>query len=257
MRKQISYTLIILALLFFCASYASENEVDQEIASSSKQVDTIPKVLHAVAPSISMYSKITAAGNDQLENVNEGRVLLKIVVTKEGKVRDPEVVESTPSDIFDKYALKTIMEYRFKPAMKDGKPVDFIVKLPMEFKIPQTNSSYTAYKERVKGRKFFQSGEFEKALEAYSEAIKIDKNYSAYYSDRGNTYIALGDFKKAISEMNRAIELSPDESVYYKIRSDAYMKLADTKNMCLDLKKACELGDCSGFDEAKKTGKCN
>jgi DNA anti-recombination protein RmuC len=43
--------------------------------------------------------------------------------------------------IFDEYALKTITEYRFKPAMKNGKPVDFIVKLPMEVKIPHKNSS--------------------------------------------------------------------------------------------------------------------
>jgi TonB family protein len=257
MKKQISFASILLASFFCIISYAEDNVANKDIAHKSSQVDTIPKVTHAVKPTFSLNSRIGLRGNELLEDVNEGRVVLRLVVTEDGSVRDPEVVKSTPPNVFDEIALKTIMEYRFRPAVKDGKPVDFIVSLPMEFKIPHKNASYAAYKARVNGRKYFKSGEYKKAIQAYTEAIKIDEKYSGYYSDRGRTYIELGEYKKALSDMNTAIKLTPDEGSYYTVRSDAYMKLKDTKNMCLDLKKACELGECSEFDSAKESGKCS
>ena len=257
MKKPISFALILLASLFYTISYASENSANNDIASRSDQVDKIPKVIHSVKPTFSLNSRIGVRGNELMEDINDGRVMLRLVVTKDGKVRDPEVVESIPPKVFDEIALKTIMEYSFQPAIKNGKPVDFIVNLPMEFEIPRKNASYIAYKERVNGHKYFKAGEFEKAIKAFSKAIKIDKGYSGYYTDRGKTYIELGEYQKAISDMNEAIKLTSDDSSYYRVRSDAYLKLGDSKNMCLDLKKACDLGDCSGLDPAKEAGKCN
>ena len=250
MKRQAPFVIILLILssFFFTISIASEDAASKGIASRPEQVDKVPKVTHTVTPSFSLNSRIGMRGNELLENINEGRVILKIVVTEDGSVRDPEVVKAEPPDIFDEIALKTVMEYRFKPALKDGKPVDFVVQLPMVFKIPRKNASYAAYKKRVNGRKYFKAGEYEKAIKAFTEAIKIDKDYSGYYSDRGKTYIELGEYNKAISDMNKAISLTPDESSYYALRSDIYMNQKDTKHMCIDLKKACELGDCSGCD---------
>jgi outer membrane biosynthesis protein TonB len=57
-------------------------------------------------------------------------------VDKEGNPQEPEVVSTEPDDVagvFDDAAIDTVKRYKFKPAVKDGKPVDCIVKLPISF----------------------------------------------------------------------------------------------------------------------------
>jgi TonB family protein len=51
-----------------------------------------------------------------------GMVLLLIVVTPEGRVRDAKVTASPDKDL-DRQALKAVSTWRFQPATKYGKPV--------------------------------------------------------------------------------------------------------------------------------------
>ena len=68
-----------------------------------------------------------------------GKVVLKFVVDTNGIPQEPIVVKSEPEGVFDKAALDSISYYRFKPAVKDGKDVACIVKLPIRF-TPQTDN---------------------------------------------------------------------------------------------------------------------
>lgn len=54
----------------------------------------------------------------------EGYVVLEYVVTKQGTVRDPIVVEAEPKGIFDKSAIKSALRYKYKPRVIDGEPVE-------------------------------------------------------------------------------------------------------------------------------------
>ena len=62
-----------------------------------------------------------------LEERITGKVELCYVVTKEGTVGDVLIEKSEPEDIFDESALEYIKQYLFKPAIKDGKPVDVLI----------------------------------------------------------------------------------------------------------------------------------
>jgi len=62
-----------------------------------------------------------------LEERITGKVKLCYVVTKEGTVGDVLIEKSEPKDIFDESALEYIKQYLFKPAIKDGKPVDVLI----------------------------------------------------------------------------------------------------------------------------------
>jgi periplasmic protein TonB len=53
----------------------------------------------------------------------EGFVLLEFVVTRQGTVRDPVVIEST-SSIFDRAAMDAVMRFRYRPRVIDGEPVE-------------------------------------------------------------------------------------------------------------------------------------
>lgn len=69
----------------------------------------------------------------------EGHVTLSFVVDKNGNVQAAEIVDAMPEGVFDKCALTLVQNYKFRPAMKSGKPVDCIVKLPMKFTLPKYN----------------------------------------------------------------------------------------------------------------------
>jgi periplasmic protein TonB len=53
----------------------------------------------------------------------EGFVLLEFVVTRQGTVRDPVVIESS-SAIFDRAAIDAVMRFRYRPRVIDGEPVE-------------------------------------------------------------------------------------------------------------------------------------
>lgn len=53
----------------------------------------------------------------------EGYVLLEFVVTRQGTVRDPVVIDSS-SSIFDRAAMDAVMRFRYRPRVIDGEPVE-------------------------------------------------------------------------------------------------------------------------------------
>jgi len=62
----------------------------------------------------------------------EGQVIVEVVVDKEGNVTRPRVL--TPPSIFDYSALDAAVTYRYKPAMKNGKPVSVTMNIIIVFK---------------------------------------------------------------------------------------------------------------------------
>jgi TonB family protein len=198
-----------------------------------KDVDTRPSVSKAVRP---IYP-IDLRGP---RGLHEGRVVLRLIVTKEGNVRDPKVVESIPSGAFDESALEAVKKYRFKPATKDGDPVDCTVKLPIVFSLHNTDTAYDAYKASNEGLKYIKVGEYDKAVEVFTEAIKFDKRYGPSYLGRGIAYMNLGDYKKAVSDFNKAITRTPEHALYYKLRGQSYSELKKYKKAIKDFSLAIE-----------------
>jgi TonB family protein len=62
----------------------------------------------------------------------EGQVIVEVVVDKTGKANRPRVL--TPTSIFDASALQAAVTYRYKPALKDGKPVSVTMNIIIVFK---------------------------------------------------------------------------------------------------------------------------
>jgi TonB family protein len=64
----------------------------------------------------------------------QGNVLLSIVVTAEGTVRDPQVTRSLDKDL-DKNAVECVKKWKFEPATKDGKAVASHVAVEVSFHV--------------------------------------------------------------------------------------------------------------------------
>jgi periplasmic protein TonB len=54
----------------------------------------------------------------------EGWVLFSYTVTKEGRVKDIVILDSQPKGLWDRATLRAVANWRFQPALKDGKPVE-------------------------------------------------------------------------------------------------------------------------------------
>ena len=54
----------------------------------------------------------------------EGCVMLEFVVTKVGAVRDPVVLWSVPSGIFDRAAMRSALKFKYKPQIRDGEAIE-------------------------------------------------------------------------------------------------------------------------------------
>jgi protein TonB len=54
----------------------------------------------------------------------EGWVELVFTVSEAGAVQDAEVLESHPSNVFDRAALRAVRKWKYNPKVEDGKPVE-------------------------------------------------------------------------------------------------------------------------------------
>jgi TonB family protein len=64
----------------------------------------------------------------------QGSVVVSIVVTDEGKVRDAQIVSGLEKDL-DKQALKAVSAWKFEPATKDGKPVAVRIRVEVDYRL--------------------------------------------------------------------------------------------------------------------------
>jgi len=65
----------------------------------------------------------------------EGTVLVQLTIPPDGIPKDVKVVRGLRAD-FDESAIAAVNKWKFRPAMKDGNPIQVTVTLQVEFKAP-------------------------------------------------------------------------------------------------------------------------
>ena len=88
------------------------------------RVDEVPKILsrsRVEYPDWARKKRIT------------GHVLLRFGLTEHGEILNIHVIESNPPGVFDEVAIASVKNWKFSPARKEGKPVPYLVNLPMPF----------------------------------------------------------------------------------------------------------------------------
>ena len=68
----------------------------------------------------------------------QGKVILQAVVRKDGTVGDVQVLQSPGSKLgFDEAAIEAVRQWRYKPGLQNGKPVDVYFTIIVEFYLTQ------------------------------------------------------------------------------------------------------------------------
>ena len=65
----------------------------------------------------------------------EGRVLMKVLVSSDGAARTVDVQESSGSERLDNAAVNAVKKWRFIPARKNNQPLDAFVLVPIKFSL--------------------------------------------------------------------------------------------------------------------------
>lgn len=93
----------------------------------------------------------------------------------------------------------------------------------------------------AQGINAFVRGQWQAAVEAYTQAIDLQPGLAYGYSWRGQAHAANKNHEAAISDFNRAIELQPQYGDNYFRRGQSYLIQGDRRAALADLDRAIEL----------------
>ena len=91
-----------------------------------------------------------------------------------------------------------------------------------------------------RGKDYAQTGNFKQAVEDYTKAIAIKPGYAMAYNGRGNACFDLGNHQEAIADYSRAIEIKPDYPDAYFNRGNAFIHLGNYQEAIVDYSRAIE-----------------
>ena len=96
-----------------------------------------------------------------------------------------------------------------------------------------------AYNNR--GNSYKKKGDYDNALLNYTKAIEYSRNFAKGYYNRGNVYDDIREYDKAIDEYTKAIRLNPNDVDSYTNRGVAYYHNGDYEKAIRDYLSAIEI----------------
>jgi len=90
-----------------------------------------------------------------------------------------------------------------------GAIVGVIILIRVAVNLVQQNSAQNAY---TRGVAFYQKGDYQAAVDAFTIAIRSEPTNPSGYANRGNAYDDMGNYQAAIADLNRALELAKQQS---------------------------------------------
>lgn len=86
-----------------------------------------------------------------------------------------------------------------------------------------------------------QQGDYEKAIEDYTQALTVNPNYVGAYLNRGSAYANLGNYSKAITDFNQALRINPNSAEAYYNRGATRGETGDVQGAIADYTQALRL----------------
>ncbi|MFI5073143.1 MAG: tetratricopeptide repeat protein [Terriglobales bacterium] len=92
-----------------------------------------------------------------------------------------------------------------------------------------------------RGWAYYRTGEYDKALQDFNQAIHLKPDYAYAFNNRGLVYYKLGNYDRAIEDFNQAVLLKPDFATAFDNRGLAYESKNDIERAFRDFDQAAKL----------------
>lgn len=108
--------------------------------------------------------------------------------------------------------------------------------MSIRYNNPELHLPYTN-----RGLAYYSLGEYDKAMDDFDEALRINPEHADAYNGRGFTYAELGNLDQALADLTTAIELDPEDASFYSNRGVLYRRRGDNEEALADYTRAIEL----------------
>ncbi|NWU65119.1 F10A1 protein, partial [Pterocles burchelli] len=98
-----------------------------------------------------------------------------------------------------------------------------------------------ANEKKIEAINALSEGELQKAVDLFTEAIKLNPCLAILYAKRASVFVKLQKPNAAIRDCDRAIKINPDSAQTYKWRGKAHRLLGHWEEAARDLALACKL----------------
>ena len=92
-----------------------------------------------------------------------------------------------------------------------------------------------------RGIAYAKKGQYDRAIEDFDQAIRLDPKYARAFYDRGNAYAAKAQYDRAIEDYDQAIRLNPKYTFAFYNRGNAYAAKAQYDHAIEDYDQAIRL----------------
>ena len=89
---------------------------------------------------------------------------------------------------------------------------------------------------------YYKKGHFDQAIADFDEAVRLKPDFAEALSNRGNVYRKKGLIERAIEDYDKAIGLNPDDARVFAERGLAYEKKGEQRLALRDYRMAFKLG---------------
>jgi TonB family protein len=200
-----------------------------------------------------------------------GRVLLKVAADDTGCLQHMEVERSSGVPELDSAALELAARIQFAPAIRDGKPVENIARVPIVFKlddgasavagpppgglspappapsVPSSLSAQTPAEHIRNGNDHLNSDEYDQAIAEFDLAIAAEPASALAYADRGLAHLWKHEITKAHDDFEAALRLAPNSAVALRGRGVLDYFSGDCAAAMTDLTRSFEQDPRSEF----------
>jgi tetratricopeptide (TPR) repeat protein len=127
------------------------------------------------------------------------------------------------------------------PQIAGGENIDRILGGAPSSSAPAQPDARYAPSRAARGDAYGARHDFDHAMAAYNDAIRLDPKYALAYADRGLLYRAHGDLELALSDSNRAIAIDPKLAEAYNARGAVYLSEGAKDRAIADYDEAIRL----------------
>nr|XP_060628180.1 mitochondrial import receptor subunit TOM34 [Anolis sagrei ordinatus] len=106
---------------------------------------------------------------------------------------------------------------------------------PVTNQVPSAATTKQANTLKLEGNEFVKKGNYKKAVEKYTQSLKLHKLECATYTNRALCYLNLKQYKEAIQDCSEALKIDPKNIKAFYRRAQAYKELKDYKSSKADI----------------------